>query len=84
MHTMTPEYTYSDWSYDIRPCSACDYVGPLHRKPYENPFIPCPVCGAQRYGRVGAGRFAYRLEPVKWFPLIKRKVFDHVEWEQVL
>lgn len=83
MNTSTPQYEYSEWSNNIRPCSEqCGFIGPLNSfDPFrDNPFDPCPNCGAQRHGPPYAGRFVYRLEPVKWFPLLKKRVFDHVQW----
>lgn len=71
------ELIKSAWSNRIYVCSkGCGYISELDC--LWSWDRPCPDCGAEKQRKTG--RFIYRLEPLWWFPLIKRKVFVDVEW----
>lgn len=74
--------TKSRWSNSIYPCPDpdCGYIGPLDDFSWGGCYEPCPRCGSKRHSRTG--RFLYKTEPIKWFPLLSRKVRIGVEWRK--
>lgn len=78
-----PDVVYSHWSGRIYPCSeGCGFIGRLDAFTHGDCYDPCPRCGAHRKRRLG--RFVYRLEPRRWLPFLKRKVFVRVQWRDEL